>query len=75
MDVNAMDLAGAPAASMVELQRAAADNVKRTYGHAAGGGDDGGDGGDGASAWSGDPGLERIRAVVEIKTVWHPMGL
>jgi acyl-CoA reductase-like NAD-dependent aldehyde dehydrogenase len=72
MDVNAMDLAGAPASSMVELQRAAAGNVKRTYGHAAG---DGGDGGGGTSAWSGDPGLERIRAVVEIKTVWHPMGL
>jgi acyl-CoA reductase-like NAD-dependent aldehyde dehydrogenase len=69
MDVNAIDLAGVPAASRPELQRAAAGNVKRTYGHAAG------DGGDGASAWSGDPGLERIRAVVEIKTVWHPMGL
>ena len=69
MDVNAIDLVGAPADGVAELQRAAASNVKRTYGHAAG------DRGDAASAWSGDPGLERIRAVVEIKTVWHPMGL
>ena len=79
MDVNAIDLVGAPADGVAELQRAAASNVKRTYGHGARGapGSSGSDGGpsDAASVWSRDPGLERIRAVVEIKTVWHPMGL
>ena len=82
MDVNAVDLVGAPADGVAELRRAAAGNVKRTYGHGAHGargapGSPGSDGGpsDAASVWSRDPGLERIRAVVEIKTVWHPMGL
>ena len=70
MDVNAIDLVGAPADGVAELRRAAAGNVKRTYGHGAHG-----DSSDAASVWSREPGLERIRAVVEIKTVWHPMGL
>jgi acyl-CoA reductase-like NAD-dependent aldehyde dehydrogenase len=70
MDVNAIDLVGAPPESVAELQRATADNVKRTYGYGRYGRP-----GDEALVWSGDPGLDRIRAVVEIKTVWHPMGL
>jgi acyl-CoA reductase-like NAD-dependent aldehyde dehydrogenase len=65
MDVNAIDLAGAGPETVAELQRAAAGNVKRTYGHQRG---------DDASAWLREPGLDRIRAVVEIKTVWHPLG-
>jgi acyl-CoA reductase-like NAD-dependent aldehyde dehydrogenase len=73
MDVNAIDLVGAPAEGVAELQRAAAGNVKRAYGHGAHGAHGGPS--DAASEWSRDPGLERIRAVVEIKTVWHPMGL
>jgi acyl-CoA reductase-like NAD-dependent aldehyde dehydrogenase len=65
MDVNAIDLTGVTAAEDVaELQRAAADNVKRVFG-ATGGPVD----------WSRDPGLERIKAFVETKTVWHPMGV
>jgi acyl-CoA reductase-like NAD-dependent aldehyde dehydrogenase len=54
MDVNAIDLTGVTAAEDVaELQRAAADNVKRVFG-ATGGPVD----------WSRDPGLERIKAFV-----------
>ena len=31
---------------------------------------------DGAEAdWSADPGLDRIRAFLETKTVWHPVGI
>ena len=74
MDVNAIDLVGAPAESLAELQQAAAGNVKRTYGQGGRGARSGGPS-DGSSVWSRDPALERIRAVVEIKTVWHPMGL
>jgi acyl-CoA reductase-like NAD-dependent aldehyde dehydrogenase len=62
MDVNAIDLTGAADDEIAELQRAAAGNVKRTY--RPGDGD-----------WRRDPGLDRLRAVVEIKTVWHPMGM
>jgi acyl-CoA reductase-like NAD-dependent aldehyde dehydrogenase len=69
MDVNAIDLTGVAADEVAVLQRAAADNVKRTYRPADGGGSAGG--GD----WRRDPGLHRIKAVVEIKTVWHPMGV
>ncbi len=63
MDVNAIDLTGAADDAVADLQRAAAGNVKRTYRP-----------GDGAD-WRRDPGLARIRAVTEIKTVWHPMGV
>jgi hypothetical protein len=67
MDVNAIDLTGIAADDVADLQRAAADNVKRTYRPA--------DGGDGAGGdWRRDPGLRRLKAVVEIKTVWHPVG-
>jgi acyl-CoA reductase-like NAD-dependent aldehyde dehydrogenase len=63
MDVNAIDLTGAAADDVAGLERAAADNVKRTYRQAS------------AVDWRADQGLERMRAVVEIKTVWHPMGV
>jgi len=67
MDVNAIDLTGAFAvadpASVVELQRAAADNVKRVFLPGP------------TPDWEADPGLTRIRAFVETKTVWHPVGL
>ena len=65
MDVNAIDLTGAAPDAIADLQTLAAGNVKRTFGHV---------GTDGPSAWFRDPGLDRIRAVVEVKTVWHPMG-
>ena len=63
MDVNAIDLTGAAADDVAELQRAAAGNVKRAFRPR--------DAGD----WRRDPGLDRLRAVLEIKSVWHPMGV
>jgi acyl-CoA reductase-like NAD-dependent aldehyde dehydrogenase len=63
MDVNAIDLAGVDDAALRrELEIAAADNVKRVRRPDT---DD----------WSADPGLSRIRSVLETKTVWHPIGV
>ena len=57
MDVNAIDLTGATATS-AELERLAADNVKRVVrGPAAG-----------QSLWE-------IEPLLEMKTVWHPIGV
>ena len=61
-DVNAIDLTGVAAADRADLQRAAADNVKRVFVPA---GED----------WAAEPGLERLTAFVETKTVWHPLGV
>jgi acyl-CoA reductase-like NAD-dependent aldehyde dehydrogenase len=61
-DVNAIDLTGVAAADRTDLQRAAADNVKRVYIPL---GED----------WAADPGTERLTAFVETKTVWHPIGV
>jgi acyl-CoA reductase-like NAD-dependent aldehyde dehydrogenase len=61
-DVNAIDLTGAAAADCADLQRAAADNVKRVFVPAA-------------QDWASDPGLERLTAFVDTKTVWHPIGV
>jgi len=57
MDVNAIDLTGADG-TVAELQRAAADNVKRVVRSTA----------DAQSPWE-------IEAFLELKTVWHPIGL
>jgi acyl-CoA reductase-like NAD-dependent aldehyde dehydrogenase len=62
MDVDAIDLTGAGEAAWAELERAAADNIKRVFPPSV-------------TDWSAAPGLERIRAFVEIKTVWHPIGM
>jgi len=61
-DVNAIDLTGVAPDDRAELQRAAADNVKRVYvpWH---------------EDWDGEPGLARLTAFVETKTVWHPNGV
>ncbi len=71
MDVNALDLAGAADAEGVawgDLEVAAADNVKRVLRPA-------GDGPDAVEPdWRADPGLSRVRAFLETKTVWHPKG-
>jgi acyl-CoA reductase-like NAD-dependent aldehyde dehydrogenase len=64
MDVNAIDLTGAPAGSVQELEAAAAQNVKRTIRAAAGDSFDE----DGAQS------PYAITAAMEMKTVWHPMG-
>jgi hypothetical protein len=61
MDVNAIDLTGAPAGSRAELERLAAGNVKRVF--AAG------------EDWAAAPTPARMLAFLEIKTVWHPVGV
>jgi acyl-CoA reductase-like NAD-dependent aldehyde dehydrogenase len=61
-DVNAIDLTGVAPADRADLQRAAADNVKRVYIPAA-------------EDWADAPGTERLTAFVETKTVWHPIGI
>jgi acyl-CoA reductase-like NAD-dependent aldehyde dehydrogenase len=64
MDVNAIDLGGVPPELRAELESAAADNVKRVLRAPAREPD-----------WTADPGLRRIAAFVETKTVWHPVGI
>jgi acyl-CoA reductase-like NAD-dependent aldehyde dehydrogenase len=60
MDVNAIDLTGVEAADRADLERAAAENVKRVFA-----GDD---------DWAADPTPRRMLAFLETKTVWHPVG-
>lgn len=66
-DVNAIDLAGAShtagVASVRDLEIAAADNLKRVLRPEAREPD-----------WTADPGLGRMLAFTETRTVWHPMG-
>jgi acyl-CoA reductase-like NAD-dependent aldehyde dehydrogenase len=57
MDVNAIDLTGADGA-VADLERLAADNVKRVVRSSA----------EAQSPWE-------IGAFLELKTVWHPIGL
>jgi acyl-CoA reductase-like NAD-dependent aldehyde dehydrogenase len=56
MDVNALDLGGVEG-DRAELERLAADNVKRVVAN-----------GDGQSPW-------HVAAFLELKTVWHPIGV
>ncbi|MGH3437570.1 MAG: aldehyde dehydrogenase family protein, partial [Sciscionella sp.] len=61
-DVNALDLGGAAAGEHGELQRLAADTVKRVLPlHEA-------------EDWTARPNIRRLRGYLEPKTVWHPMG-
>jgi len=62
MDVNAIDLTGAPAEMAGDLAVAAAENLKRVLRPRA---DD----------WTQPPGLTRMLAYLETKTVWHPVGI
>jgi len=62
MDVNAIDLAGADPASVTDLQVAAADNLKRVLRPER-------------TDWSVAPGPQRMLALMETKTVWHPIGV
>jgi hypothetical protein len=57
MDVNALDVSGADG-EVGELEKLAADNVKRVIRGAA----------DDQSAWE-------ISRFLELKTVWHPIGV
>jgi acyl-CoA reductase-like NAD-dependent aldehyde dehydrogenase len=62
LDVNAIDLAGAPPDLAVSCAEAAADNLKRVLRPAE-------------TDWTADPGTERLTAFLETKTVWHPVGV
>ncbi len=64
MDVNAIDLTGVAADERTELERLAADNVKRVFRGPEGDEPD----------WTADPGIGRLTAFLETKTVWHPVG-
>src|SRR5436305_2883900 len=64
MDVNAIDLTGAPGDLDDDLAVAAAENLKRVVRPQA---DDGAE-----EDWSAVPSLNRMLAYLETKTVWHP---
>jgi acyl-CoA reductase-like NAD-dependent aldehyde dehydrogenase len=63
-DVNGLDLTGAALSEWPDLERAAAGNLKRVLRPVA---DD--------DDWSADPGIHRLTAFLETKTVWHPIGV
>ncbi|WP_405830187.1 aldehyde dehydrogenase family protein [Streptomyces sp. NBC_01176] len=60
-DVNAIDLAGADDVLAKELEIAAADNLKRVLRPQP-------------VDYAKTPGIERLTAFLETKTVWHPTG-
>ncbi|MFI2372917.1 aldehyde dehydrogenase family protein [Streptomyces sp. NPDC018833] len=62
-DVNGIDLTGADEVLAKELEIAAADNLKRVLRPQAVDND-----------WPADPGIHRLTAFLETKTVWHPTG-
>ncbi len=62
LDVDALDLTGADADLRAELGRAAAGSIKRVYAPP------------GSPDFTASPGTARLRAFLEIKTVWHPTG-
>ncbi|MDX6301857.1 MAG: hypothetical protein QOF53_3071 [Nocardioidaceae bacterium] len=69
MDVNALDLTGAAGdapeqrAFATELEQFAAENLKRVLRAP-----------EQEPDWTAEPGLERLTAFLETKTVWHPIG-
>jgi acyl-CoA reductase-like NAD-dependent aldehyde dehydrogenase len=63
MDVNAIDITGAPAGLAPDLAAAAAGNLKRIVGLAM------------ADDWTQSPDLDRMLTYLETKTVWHPTGM
>jgi acyl-CoA reductase-like NAD-dependent aldehyde dehydrogenase len=63
MDVNAIDLTGVTDAGLaIDLEVAAAENLKRVLRPRD-------------EDWTAEPGLDRMFAFLEAKTVWHPKGL
>jgi acyl-CoA reductase-like NAD-dependent aldehyde dehydrogenase len=66
LDVNALDLTGlaGDAERATELEQSAADNLKRVLRAPVR-----------ETDWARDPGLERMTAFLETKTVWHPIGV
>jgi Aldehyde dehydrogenase family len=63
-DIDALDLAGADEGSATALEEAAADNVKRVLRRQSP-----------DPNWSAVPSPARMLFFVEIKTVWHPVGV
>ena len=63
MDVNAIDLTGAPDDLRDDLAVAATDNLKRVVGLSA------------STDWAATPTLERMLTYLETKTVWHPAAM
>jgi acyl-CoA reductase-like NAD-dependent aldehyde dehydrogenase len=64
MDVNGLDLTGIEDAALARtLEESAAENLKRVLRPAPG------------ADWSVEPGIERMTAFLETKTVWHPIGI
>lgn len=62
-DVNHLDLTGVDTADLAaDCERSAAQTLKRVRRPAA-------------EDWTADPSLDRLRSLVEIKTVWHPAGV
>ncbi|WP_169951530.1 aldehyde dehydrogenase [Microbispora sp. H11081] len=64
MDVNGIDLTGADAELAVTCEELAAENLKRVLRPPAGPVD-----------WLAEPGIGRMTAFLETKTVWHPIGV
>ncbi|HEX5562526.1 MAG TPA: aldehyde dehydrogenase family protein [Nocardioidaceae bacterium] len=66
MDVNALDLTGAAGDAQLAgtLEESAAENLKRVLRAPHEEPD-----------WATDPGLQRMTAFLETKTVWHPVGV
>jgi acyl-CoA reductase-like NAD-dependent aldehyde dehydrogenase len=63
MDVNAIDLTGVVDARLAtELEKAAAENLKRVVRPAR-------------QDWLAEPAIDRMTALLETKTVWHPKGV
>ncbi|HEU5266456.1 MAG TPA: aldehyde dehydrogenase family protein [Jatrophihabitans sp.] len=62
-DFNALDVTGAAPGARADLQAAGAENVKRVYVPRP------------DEDWTAPPGLRRLDAFVETKTVWHPIGV
>jgi hypothetical protein len=66
MDVNAIDLTGVAGDpdTATALEVAATENLKRVLRAP-----------DAEPDWTLDPGIERMTAYLETKTVWHPIGI
>ncbi|WP_433419259.1 aldehyde dehydrogenase family protein [Microtetraspora malaysiensis] len=64
MDVNAIDLTGADEDLAVRCEELAAENLKRVLRPPLDRID-----------WLADPGMDRMTAFLETKTVWHPIGV
>jgi acyl-CoA reductase-like NAD-dependent aldehyde dehydrogenase len=64
LDVHGLDLTGVEDPALgVDLERSAAGNLKRLLLPEV------------EPDWTGKPGLSRMRAFLETKTVWHPVGI